>query len=74
MERDYNIGYAIVSLIFVTNAVGFITTAFGSDVVHSKLGRARTLMLSETIITVGYVIIVCTPPFAVVVVAYVRST
>ncbi|TKX19896.1 MFS transporter-like protein 151 [Elsinoe australis] len=70
METDYNIGYAIVSLIFVTNAVGFITTAFGTDVVHSKLGRAKTLMLSEVIFMLGYVIIVCTPPFAAVVVAF----
>ncbi|KAF4549055.1 Bypass of stop codon-like protein 2 [Elsinoe fawcettii] len=70
METDYHIGYAIVSLIFVANAVGFITTAFISDVVSSKLGRAKTLMLSEVIFALGYLIIVCTPPFPAVVVAF----
>ncbi|KAF2227083.1 major facilitator superfamily domain-containing protein [Elsinoe ampelina] len=70
MERGYNIGYAIVSLIFVANAVGFITTAFCSDVVHSKLGRARTLMMSEIIIALGYMVIVFTPQFAAVVASF----
>lgn len=69
MEKHYNIGYAIVSLIFVTNAIGFIITAFATDTVLSKLGRSRTLMTGEVIMLVGYVMIACTPPFPVVVVA-----
>ena len=69
IETDYSIGYAIVSLIFVTNAAGFITTAFATDAVLSRLGRSRTLMTSEVIMALGYVILVCTPPFPVVVVA-----
>lgn len=71
MERDYNIGYAIVSLIFVSNAVGFILTAFFTDIVLSKLGRAKSCMLSEAVIIAGYVIITSTPPFPGIVVAYV---
>lgn len=27
IERDYHIGYAVVSLIFIANAPGFITAA-----------------------------------------------
>jgi len=69
MEKDYNIGYAIVSLIFVTNAAGFIITAFATDSVLAKLGRARTLMASELVMLAAYIVIVCTPPFPVVVVA-----
>lgn len=70
MEEDYHIGYAIVSLIFVTNAVGFILTAFATDSILAKLGRARSLMLSETIMIAGYIMIVCTPPFGAVVAAF----
>ena len=70
MEDHYGIGYAVVSMIFVANAAGFILAAPTSNAIASALGRARTLMLSETIMLIGYVIIVCTPPFPAVVVAY----
>jgi fucose permease len=69
MEKQYHIGYAIVSLIFITNAIGFITAAFFTDLTLEKLGRARACMFSETLLIVGYVIMACTPPFPVVVIA-----
>lgn len=70
MESGYHIGYAIVSLMFVTNAVGFIVMAFLTDAICDRLGRAKSLMLSESIMISGYIIIVCTPPFPAVVAAY----
>lgn len=70
MEQDYRIGYAVVSLIFVTNAVGFISAAFITDFLTSKFGRAKSLMFAEALVLAGYVIVVCTPPFPVVVVAF----
>ena len=70
MEDHYRIGYAVVSLIFVANAAGFILAAPTSHAIASALGRAKSLMLSEITMLVGYVIIVCTPPFPAVVVAY----
>jgi len=70
MEDQYNIGYALVSLIFVANAVGFLIAAPASSALASALGRSKCLMLSEIAMLVGYVIIVCTPPFPAVVVAY----
>lgn len=63
MEDYYHIGYAVVSLIFVANAVGFLLAAPTSNAIATALGRARTLMMSEVIMLVGYVMIVCTPPF-----------
>jgi fucose permease len=71
MEKYYHIGYAIVSLIFITNAIGFITAAFFTDLTLEKLGRARACMFSETMLIAGYVIMACTPPFPVVVIAWV---
>lgn len=68
--RHYSIGYATVSLIFVTNAIGFLLAAFLVDALRARFGRARTLMLSTAIITSGYVMIVCSPPFPVVVVSF----
>lgn len=38
-SRYYDVGYAIVSLIFVTNALGFIFAAFCVDALRVRLGR-----------------------------------
>jgi fucose permease len=70
MEDHYHIGYALVSLIFVANAAGFLVAAPTSNALASTLGRSKCLMLSEVMMLVGYVTIVCTPPFPAVVVAY----
>lgn len=70
LESWYHIGYAVVSLIFITNAAGFILSAFFNDTINTRLGRARTLVLSEAFMITGYAIIAASPPFGVVVVAY----
>ena len=70
MEKDYNIGYAMVSLIFITNALGFIAAAPSSHWLQAKLGRARMLALALGMMIAGYIMIVCTPPFPVVVIAF----
>jgi fucose permease len=70
MEKHYNIGYAVVSLIFVSQAAGFILSAFFNDAILNRLGRAKSLMLAELLIVFGYIVVVCTPPFAVAVTAY----
>ncbi|KAL2070734.1 hypothetical protein VTL71DRAFT_13760 [Oculimacula yallundae] len=69
-ERHYNIGYAVVSLIFVTNAIGFISAAFFVDAIRARLGRARTLILAQSLIACGYIPIVCTPPWPVVIASF----
>jgi MFS family permease len=67
MEKHYNIGYAIVALIFVGNAVGFILAAFFTDLILERLGRANTLMLAELVMIAGYIMLVITPPFGVII-------
>ncbi|TVY57799.1 Bypass of stop codon protein 6 [Lachnellula cervina] len=70
IEKHYSIGYAIVSLVFVTNAAGFILAAFFVDAIRARFGRAKTLMFAQSLMALGYVAIVCTPPFPVVVAAF----
>ena len=70
MEKDYKIGYAIMSLIFVTNAVGFISACPITQLLQNRLGRAKTLVLTQCIISAAYVMLVCRPPFAIVVVGF----
>lgn len=70
MEAYYKVGYAIVSLIFVSNAIGFICAAVSTVHILQGFGRARTLMFAEVLLVASYTVVVCTPPFAAVVVAY----
>lgn len=71
MEEDYNIGYAIVSLIFVTNAIGFISAAPLAHMLQASLGRARTLILAQACMMAGFIMLLIPHrPFPVVVLAY----
>ena len=70
MEKDYSIGYGIVSLIFVTNAVGFLSAAPLTHLLETRLGRAGAYLVAEALMATGYIIILCTPPYPLVVVAF----
>ncbi|KAJ5690260.1 hypothetical protein N7462_004652 [Penicillium macrosclerotiorum] len=70
MEKHYGIGYAIVSLIFVANALGFISAAPVTHAIEHKLGRSKSYALAMSMLVVSYVIITCQPPFPVVVVCF----
>lgn len=70
IEKHYSIGYAIVSLIFVANAVGFISAAPITHALLGRMGRARMLALAQSLMLAGYIILVCTPPFPIVTLAF----
>jgi MFS family permease len=69
MQEHYHISYAIVSMVFVGNAIGFVTAAFFTDTILGKLGRAKTLIAAELVLLGAYIMLVATPPYAVVVIA-----
>ena len=68
MENHYHIGYAIVALIFVGNAIGFIVAAFFTNMILGRLGRAKSLIFAELLMLAAYIMLVATPPFPVVVI------
>ncbi|KAJ5893518.1 hypothetical protein N7495_005209 [Penicillium taxi] len=70
MEKEYDIGYAVVSLIFVTNALGFISAAPLTHYIEHKLGRYKSYAFAMSFLAVAYVIIICHPPFPVVVMSF----
>ena len=70
MEKQYHLSYALVSLIFVGQALGFL---IGTPITHPldvRLGRGRTLTLAEGLLMGAFVILVCKPPFPLVVLAF----
>ncbi|OJJ50941.1 hypothetical protein ASPZODRAFT_126913 [Penicilliopsis zonata CBS 506.65] len=66
IEADYSIGYAVVSLVFVANALGFILAAPVTHALESRLGRSKSYAVSTTLLAAGYVILICKPPFPAV--------
>ncbi|KAJ5107030.1 hypothetical protein N7456_003705 [Penicillium angulare] len=70
MEEHYGISYSIVSLIFVGNALGFISAAPITHYIEQKLGRSKSLALSMLILAVSYAVVACQPPFPVIVVCF----
>ena len=70
IEDYYHITYGTVSLLFVANAIGFVSAAPFTHFLQSKLGRAGILTLAEILVTLGYVMIVIRPPFPVVVISF----
>jgi hypothetical protein len=69
METYYQISYSIMSLVFVGNAVGFISAAFFTNMILGKFGRAKALIFAELIQLSAYVMLVCTPPYPAVIVS-----
>jgi hypothetical protein len=70
LEKDYKVGYAVVSLIFITNAIGFISAAPLVQAIQRVYGRARAYMVGTGFMIVGYIALVCNPPFPVVVISF----
>ncbi|KAL5115088.1 hypothetical protein ACEQ8H_007003 [Pleosporales sp. CAS-2024a] len=70
MESWYHISYSIVSLVFVGNALGSILAAFFTDTILSKVGRAKTLVFGDLMQLAAYIILVCTPPYPLVVISF----
>ncbi|KAI9649738.1 hypothetical protein NHQ30_002319 [Ciborinia camelliae] len=70
MIMAYAIQERLVSLIFITQAIGYISAAFFIDAIRARFGRAKSIMFAEAIMSIGYVMIVANPPFPVVVMAF----
>lgn len=47
--------------------MGFVSAAFIVEALRAQFGRSRTLILANAFLVCGYIPIVCTPPFPVVV-------
>lgn len=62
-HRHYSIDYGTVAIVFVCNAAGYITAAFFIPAVSESLGRSKTLIVAESLLMLGYLTIIFTPPF-----------
>lgn len=70
LEKEYGISYGVVSLIFITNAIGFISIVPVCQLIEAKIGRALSCMIAACLMSTGYIALVCAPPFPVVVLSF----
>lgn len=60
----------IVSLIFITNALGFILAFPLTQPLQTKLGRAHVLVLAQAMMVTAYLTLVFAPPYPAVVLSF----
>lgn len=70
METYYGISYAVVSLIWLGNAIGYIIIAFTAHMIDSKLGMQKSLTLSVAGFIIMYSLASSGTLFPVIVVGF----
>ncbi|KAH3678554.1 hypothetical protein WICMUC_001363 [Wickerhamomyces mucosus] len=70
IEDYYNISYAIVSLIWLGNALGFILIAFTAHIFDSKLGKYKSFILSSIFFIICYSIVSTGTKFPIIIIGY----
>lgn len=70
MQSNYHVGYAVVSLIFIFNCVGFVTAAAANVHLTDKLGFGKVMVIGSVFQVAGYAIASAAPPFPAFVFAF----
>lgn len=70
MEKYYDISYSIVSLIWISNAIGFIVVAAMSHKIQPWLGRSKSIPVGCIFSIIMYSIILSGGPYPLVVVGF----
>ncbi|KAF4450224.1 hypothetical protein FALBO_16516 [Fusarium albosuccineum] len=70
IQSYYQIEYAVVSLIFVGQAIGFLFAAIFFDDLRERLSQARISGLANIILICGYCAIIARAPFAFIPISF----
>ncbi|KAI8976673.1 MFS general substrate transporter [Trametes punicea] len=63
IQSYYHLGFAVVSLIFIFNTVGYLSGAIANVWLTDKLGFGKVLLLGSVLQIVAYAIMAPAPPF-----------
>ncbi|ODV68128.1 MFS general substrate transporter [Hyphopichia burtonii NRRL Y-1933] len=66
IEQYYNINYTIVSMIWISNACGFITVAFLASKIQPYLGKQKSLLFGCLLSSISYAITLSGGPYGLV--------
>ncbi|KAI8675925.1 MFS domain-containing protein [Fusarium keratoplasticum] len=70
MERDYSVGYAVVSLIFIGQGIGCLFAAIFLDDLYPSLGPANVFRIANMAVLLGYILMVAAAPFPLIPIAF----
>ncbi|KAI0716680.1 MFS general substrate transporter [Earliella scabrosa] len=70
LQQVYQVNFALVSLIFVLNCIGFIVGAAANPWLFDRFGFGKVLLIGAFAQIVGYVLEAVAPPFPVFVLGY----
>ncbi|KAF5369044.1 hypothetical protein D9758_003096 [Tetrapyrgos nigripes] len=73
IQEVYNVGYTVVSLLFVTYFIGFISGAGGNIWLNAKLGFGKTMLIGTCFHVAAYSVQSCAPPFPVFVLSFILA-
>ncbi|KAL1955161.1 hypothetical protein VTO42DRAFT_8976 [Malbranchea cinnamomea] len=73
LEEYYNISYTVVSLVFLSPLLGYVTSALTNNMVHMNFGQRGIAILSSGAHLIAYIVIFLHPPYPVLVVVFILA-
>ncbi|KAF9013469.1 major facilitator superfamily domain-containing protein [Cyathus striatus] len=70
IQRDFHVGFAVVSLLFVSNCIGFVSGAFANVWIDQQFGLGKVVVFGASVQLAAYAILTPAPSFPAMVVAY----
>ncbi|KZT23727.1 MFS general substrate transporter [Neolentinus lepideus HHB14362 ss-1] len=70
IQRVYHVGFAVVSLIFISNCIGFIAGATANVALTHRLGFGKVIVLGAALQAIAYTVQAPAPPFPVFAIAF----
>ncbi|KAI5859309.1 MFS general substrate transporter [Durotheca rogersii] len=70
IQAHHGLTYLVVSLIFLTPAVGYTSAAFLNNMIHLKLGQRGVALMCSGCHILAYVLMAVHPPYPVMIVAF----
>ncbi|CAE6440915.1 unnamed protein product [Rhizoctonia solani] len=70
IQAQYSIGFIVVSMLFVSNCVGYLSAALLNIHLSDRLGFGKVIFLGGMLQILAYAILAPAPPFSVMCVSY----
>ncbi|KZS91214.1 MFS general substrate transporter [Sistotremastrum niveocremeum HHB9708] len=70
IQRFYKVDFAIVSLLFLSNSIGFIVGALSNIKLSDKIGFGKTFVAATIALIIGYTVQASGPPFPLFAIGY----
>ena len=73
LEEYYDISYIIISLVFLSPAMGYISSACTNNLIHTHFGQRGIAAISSISHLIAYIVIAVHPPYPVLVIVFILA-